>query len=42
MKKILLVIIVAMFAGIVISGCKSASKCPAYGEVYKYQRNPRH
>lgn len=42
MKKIAIVLFVALVAGIVMSSCGSNNACPAYGETSKYQIETRY
>jgi len=41
MKKTFAIIAFAFLLGLVVSSCKSSSKCAAYGEAQKYQRETR-
>jgi hypothetical protein len=42
MKKILVLLIAVFTFGIIIVSCKSAEKCPAYGEAKKFQIEQRY
>lgn len=42
MKKIVAILAFAFVLGLVVSSCKSSSKCAAYGETQKYQRETRY
>ncbi|MFA8449987.1 MAG: hypothetical protein ACEPOW_04770 [Bacteroidales bacterium] len=41
MKKVIVLFALALLVGSFISSCKTRHKCPAYGEVHKYQKNPK-
>ncbi len=41
-KKIAIALLIAVFAGIALTSCKSNKSCPAYGEVQKYQKETRY
>ncbi len=40
-KKITIFLIVVFLSGILMSSCKSSEKCPAFGEVKKFQKERR-
>jgi len=42
MKKIIVLLIAVVTIGIVMVSCKSAEKCPAYGEAKKFQIEQRY
>jgi len=42
MKKILVLLIAVVTIGIIMASCKSAEKCPAYGEAKKFQIEQRY
>ncbi len=42
MKKTVAILAIAFLLGFVVSSCKSSSKCAAYGETQKYQRETRY
>ena len=42
MKKIIIFLIAVVTIGIVMVSCKSAEKCPAYGEAKKFQIEQRY
>ena len=42
MKKLLVAITIAVFVAMTISSCQSSSKCAAYGESYKYQKEVKY
>jgi len=42
MKRIVVLLIAFMTIGIIMVSCKSAEKCPAYGEAKKFQIEQRH
>lgn len=42
MKKIALVLLALLFAGLLMSSCGSSSVCAAYGETNKYQIETRY
>lgn len=37
MKKIVVLVLAVFTLGIIMSSCKSAESCPAYGEAKKFQ-----
>jgi len=42
MKKIIALLIAVITIGIIMVSCKSAEKCPAYGEAKKFQIEQRY
>jgi|GEM_PF-1061564 len=38
MKKIVLIVLLALSLGMVMSSCSHKNSCPAYGETHLYQR----
>jgi uncharacterized alpha/beta hydrolase family protein len=42
MKKIILLIVSALFIAIIASSCTTSSKCAAYGDVEKYQKEVKY
>jgi len=38
MKKLAIIITVAIIAVVLLSSCGSGNRCAAYGESYKYQK----
>ncbi len=42
MKKIVVLFIAMVILGIIVISCKSAEKCPAYGEAKKFQIEQRY
>jgi hypothetical protein len=42
MKKIVVLFIAFVTLGIIVISCKSAEKCPAYGEAKKFQIEQRY
>lgn len=42
MKKILILISMVALIALFASSCKSSSKCAAYGESYKYQKEVKY
>ena len=42
MKKIILVIAGFLFIAFITSSCATSSKCAAYGDVQKYQKEVRY
>lgn len=42
MKRIVVLLIAFVTIGIIMVSCKSAEKCPAYGEAKKFQIEQRH
>ncbi len=37
MKKISIIVLVIIFLGMLLTSCKTAKLCPAYGEAKKYR-----
>ncbi|HMM12788.1 MAG TPA: hypothetical protein PKE03_11900 [Bacteroidales bacterium] len=42
MKKALVIFAAAMFLVLAAGACKSSSKCAAYGEVHKFQKEVKY
>ncbi len=42
MKKALVIFASALFLALLAGACKSSSKCAAYGEVHKYQKEVKY
>ncbi len=42
MKKLLVAISIVILMAFLASSCKSSSKCAAYGESYKYQKEVKY
>lgn len=42
MKKALFFLSAVLFLALAISACKSSSKCAAYGEVHKFQKEVKY
>ena len=42
MKKAIILILAFVTIGIIMISCKSAEKCPAYGEAKKFQIEQRY
>lgn len=42
MKKTLFLLAATLFMALAASSCKSSSKCAAYGEVHKYQKEVKY
>jgi uncharacterized protein YxeA len=42
MKKIVVIVLAVITIGIIVSSCRSAESCPAYGEAKKFQIEQRH
>ncbi|MDP3462940.1 MAG: hypothetical protein Q8S18_09150 [Bacteroidales bacterium] len=42
MKKIVVILSIVFLAGLAITSCKSSSKCAAYGETHKFQKETRY
>lgn len=41
MKRLVFIVVIAFLLAIGFSSCRSSQKCPAYGNVEKYQINKR-
>lgn len=42
MKRISIVLFIALVLGLLLASCASSSTCPAYGETSKYQIETRY
>jgi hypothetical protein len=42
MKKTLIFLAAVLFLALVCGACKSSSKCAAYGEVHKFQKEVKY
>jgi len=42
MKKLLIAISVVIMMAFIASSCQTSSKCAAYGESYKYQKEVKY
>jgi hypothetical protein len=42
MKKVIILVLAIITIGIIMISCKSAEKCPAYGEAKKFQIEQRY